>query len=93
MDGSKYVSLIERTRGSSLDPGEGWSVEEVAWQMKRAEQLGGEYKWPDKRDVLKFSRSYIRETLLRPILDVLDDEEAALVRDLPIGLVNNRTLS
>jgi hypothetical protein len=93
MDGSEYVSLLERAYGSSFDPSDDWTSEEIAWQLNRASQLGEQYEPLRKGEAVSFARTFIQRELLGPIQEALSDEHAAIVKNLPIGLVNIRTLN
>lgn len=94
MDGSQYISLLESTYGSRFGPGDDWTSEELAWQLKRSAQLGGRYKEPAKKEVLAFSKRYVRDVLLQPISEALSDEtSASIVKNLPVGMIDVRALN
>ena len=94
MDEHEYLALLQRLYGDPAGVEPTWTADELRWYKARAEQFADPaLAHQPKEDVRRFRSYFLQHFLVDPILKVLPPEHLPKLVDVPIGVINVRSLN
>lgn len=95
MDEHEYLALLQRLYGDPVGAEPTWTDDELRWSKARAEQFADPplAALPSKEEARRFRSYFLQNFLVDPILKVLPPEDLPKLADVPIGIINVRSLN
>src|SRR5262249_31143335 len=94
MDEHAYLALLEHLYGDPLGSSPDWTADERRWNLARREQFGDDSgEFPSKEEVRHGRITYMRRFLVDPLMEVLPPEDLKKLVNVPVGLLNVRSLN